>query len=214
MAQDIIEFGHVQRAFIGVRIQDVTQEQAKAAGLNDVSGVSVAGLTDGGAAAESGMKQGDIIQKVGEYTVNNVPMLQEQIAKYRPGDKIQVTVWRDGKAQTVEVTLRNRSGKAQLDDFSSISSESKQALGATFTAPSPEDLSQLHITGGAKVVDLQQGKFKSIGMQKGFIITKLDGQAIQGPNDLVSVLETKSGKYVEIRGFYANGMEAMYGFRL
>jgi serine protease Do len=214
VAQDIIEFGHVQRAFIGVRIQDVSQEQAKAAGLNDVSGVFVESVTDGGAAAQSGMKQGDIIQKVGEYPVNNVPMLQEQVAKYRPGDKVQVTVWRDGKSQSVEVTLRNRSGKAQLDDFSAMSSETKQALGATFTAPTPEDLSHLRITGGAKVADLQQGKFKSIGMQKGFIITKLDGQPVQGPQDLVSALESKTGKYVEIRGYYSNGMEAMYGFRL
>lgn len=214
VAQDIIEFGHVQRAFIGVRIQDVTQDQAKNAGLNEVAGVWVEGVTDGGAAAESGMKPGDIIQKVGDYPVNNVPMLQEQVAKYRPGDKVQVGVWRDGKAQSVEVTLRNRSGKTQLDDFSSSNAESKQALGATFSAPSAEELSQLRISGGAKVTELQQGKFKSIGMQKGFIVTKIDGQPVQGPQDLVAVLESKAGKYVEIRGYYSNGMEAMYGFRL
>jgi hypothetical protein len=51
-------------------------------------------------------------------------------------------------------------------------------------------------------------------LQKGFIITRIDGQTIGSPKDLETVLQNKAGTYVEIRGFYANGMEAMYGFRM
>jgi serine protease Do len=217
IAQDLMEFGHVQRAFIGVRIADVTEEMAKEAGLKEVAGIQVQSLTDGGAAADSGIREGDIIQKVGEAVVKNVPQLQEQVSRYRPGDKVKVTVWRDGKQQIVDVTLRNRSGKPQLEDFSSSSTNSAggvQSLGATFGEPAVEDLSKLRISGGAKVTDLQPGKFKSIGMQKGFIVTKIDGIAIAGPQDVKNALEGKDGKYVEIKGYYANGMEAMYGFRL
>jgi S1-C subfamily serine protease len=87
-------------------------------------------------------------------------------------------------------------------------------LGATFGEPATEDISKLRITGGAKVTDLQPGKFKSIGMQKGFIVTKIDGMTINNPEDLKTALEGKEGKYVEIKGYYSNGMEAMYGFRL
>ncbi len=214
VAQDIVEFGHVQRAFIGVQITDVNQEVADEVGLKDVSGVYVKSLTEGGAAAESGIKQGDVIQKVGELAVKNVPELQEQVSKYRPGDKIKVSVWRDGKNQVVDVTLRNRSGKAKLEDFASVAEESYQSLGATFEAPSYEDISTLRITGGAKITDIQQGKFKSLGMQKGFIITRIGEQKINSPAELKEALVGKEGSYVEIRGMYANGMEAMYGFKL
>lgn len=217
IAQDLMEFGHVQRAFIGVRIKDVTEEAAKEAGLREVAGIQVQSLTDGGAAADSGIREGDIIQKVGDAAVKNVPQLQEQISRYRPGDKVKVTVWRDNKQQVVDVTLRNRSGKPQLEDFSTSSASSGggvQSLGATFGEPAIEDLSKLRITGGAKVTDLQPGKFKSIGMQKGFIVTKIDGITVNSPQDVQEALEGKEGKYVEIKGFYANGMEAMYGFRL
>lgn len=217
VAQDIIEFGHVQRAFIGVRIADVSEDIAKEKGLKEVAGVLVASLTDGGAAAESGMKEGDVIMKVGEASVKNVPQLQEQVSRYRPGDKVKVTVWRDGKLQVVDVTLRNRSGKAQLEDFESVASgsgETVTSMGATFGAPSSEDLDKLGITGGAKVMDLQTGKFKSLGMQKGFIITQIDGEKIRNAQDLKGILQSRQGSYVEIKGFYTNGMEAMYGFRL
>lgn len=182
VSQDIIEFGKVQRAFIGVRIQDVTQEQAKSAGLKDVSGIYVSELTEGGAAAESGIRKGDIIQKVGEYQVANVPQLQEQVSKYRPGDKIKVTVWRDNKSQVVDVTLRNRSGKASLEDSASVSSGSTyESFGATFTNPDDADLAKLRISGGAKIATLESGKFKSVGMQKGFIITHIDGTKYHHP---------------------------------
>jgi S1-C subfamily serine protease len=205
----------VQRAFIGVRIDEVDQEIAKEKGLKDVAGIYVAALSEGGAAAESGIRQGDIIQKVDERPVNNMPQLQEQVSRYRPGDKVKVTVWRDGKQQVVDVTLRNRSGRAELEDFANADAGGTvQTLGATFGGLSPEDQSKLRITGGAKVVDIQPGKFKSIGLQKGFIITRIDGQAVNSPADVETALQGKAGAYIEIRGYYANGMEAMYGFRL
>jgi serine protease Do len=215
VSKDIIEFGHVQRAFIGVRIDEVDQEIANEKGLKDVAGIYVAALSEGGAAAESGIRQGDIIQKVDERPVNNMPQLQEQVSRYRPGDKVKVTVWRDGKQQVVDVTLRNRSGRAELEDFAKADAGGTvQTLGATFGGLSPEDQSKLRITGGAKVVDIQPGKFKSIGLQKGFIITRIDGQAVNAPADVETALQGKAGAYIEIRGYYANGMEAMYGFRL
>ncbi|MFM9005713.1 MAG: trypsin-like peptidase domain-containing protein, partial [Flavobacteriales bacterium] len=215
VSRDIIEFGHVQRAFIGVRIEEVSQEVAKEKGLKEVAGVFVSSLSEGGAAAESGMESGDVIQKIDDRPVNNVPQLQEQVSRYRPGDKVKVTVWRGGRQQVVDVTLRNRSGRAELEDFkASESGPTVQSLGATFGALSPEDKSKLRINGGAKVLELQQGKFKSIGLQKGFIITRIDGQSINSPQELEAALQNKAGSYIEIRGYYANGMEAMYGFRM
>jgi S1-C subfamily serine protease len=80
--------------------------------------------------------------------------------------------------------------------------------------PSDSEKSSLRIQGGAKVADILPGKFKSIGMQKGFIITTINDQSIDSPEGLKKALENQAGKYIEIRGMYSNGLEAMYGFRL
>jgi Do/DeqQ family serine protease len=213
VASDLIEFGNVQRAFIGVRINDVTEEQAKDKGLSQVSGVYVNSLTDGGAAADGGMKEGDVILKIGEYPVRNVPELQEQVTKYRPGDKVNVTVWRDKKSQVVTVTLRNREGRAELEDFSAKAEVSMGTLGAEFVAPTSADLESLKIKGGAKVQNLGVGKLKSIGIQKGFIITKLDSTPINSPDDLKNALSGKNGN-IMLEGIYPNGTKAYYGFSL
>lgn len=213
VATDLIEFGNVQRAFIGVRINDVTEEQAKDKGLPQVSGVYVNSLTDGGAAADGGMKEGDVILKVGEVPVRNVPELQEQVTKYRPGDKVNVTVWRDKKTQVVSVTLRNREGRAELEDFTAKAEVSLGSLGAEFVAPSVGDLESLRIKGGAKVQNLGVGKLKSIGIQKGFIITKMDSTPINSPDDLKNALNGKSGN-IMLEGVYPNGTKAYYGFSL
>lgn len=213
VAEDLIKFGNVQRAFIGVQIRDVTEEIAKEKGLKDVSGIYVSSLTEGGAAAESGMREGDVILKVGESTVKNVPQLQEQVSKYRPGDKVNVTVWRDNKLQVVPVTLRNRSGKAELEDFTESASASFESLGATFVEPSDSEKSALRINGGAKISELQSGKLAAAGVKKGFIITKIDGTKVNSAEDLMNALKGKSGG-VLLEGVYPNGARAYYGFGL
>lgn len=211
VAEDLIEFGNVQRAFIGVRISDVTEEQAKEKGLPEVAGVYVNALTEG--TGDNGMKEGDVILKVAGVPVKNIPQLQEQVIKYRPGNKVNVTVWRGGKMQEVQVTMKNRDGKAELEDFTAKAGISMESLGAQFTAPSSSEKDALKITGGAKVETITPGKLKSIGIQRGFIITKVDGQKIDSPEQLEAALQGKSGN-VLIEGVYTNGTKAYYGFSL
>jgi len=213
VSEDLIRYGNVQRAFIGVRINDVTQEQAKEKGLREVAGVYVNSLTAVGAAADGGMKEGDIILKVGEKPVKNVPELQEQISQYRPGDKVNVGVWRDAKMQNVMVTLRNREGAAELENFEARAAATVASLGADFVTPSESELSTLRITGGAKVETLNTGKLKAAGVQKGFIITKVDSEKVNSPEALSRILKGKSGG-VLIEGVYPNGTKAYYGFGL
>lgn len=211
VAEDLIEFGNVQRAFIGVRISDVTEEQAKEKGLPEVAGVYVNALTEG--TSDNGMREGDVILKVAGVAVKNIPQLQEQVIKYRPGNKVNVTVWRGGKLQEVQVTMKNRDGKAELEDFTAAAGISMNSLGAQFTLPSASEKDALKITGGAKVETITPGKLKSIGIQRGFIITKVDGQKIESPEQLESALQGKSGN-VLIEGVYTNGTKAYYGFSL
>jgi S1-C subfamily serine protease len=159
------------------------------------------------------MREGDVILKVAGVAVKNIPQLQEQVIKYRPGNKVNVTVWRGGKLQEVQVTMKNRDGKAELEDFTAAAGISMNSLGAQFTLPSASEKDALKITGGAKVETITPGKLKSIGIQRGFIITKVDGQKIESPEQLESALQGKSGN-VLIEGVYTNGTKAYYGFSL
>ena len=211
VAEDIIEFGNVQRGFLGVQISAVTEEQAKEADLPLVSGVYINNVTAGGAAESAGLEAGDIILKVADYPVSTVPQLQEQISKFRPGNKVNLVVWRSGKEKNFEIELKNKSGKAELENFEEIAAESISSLGAEFSAPSESECKALRIQGGAKVGVLSTGKLRSAGVKTGFIVTKIDGELVTSPEQLQSLLKSKSGGIL-LEGVYPNGTRAYYGF--
>ncbi|MGF1565728.1 MAG: trypsin-like peptidase domain-containing protein [Flavobacteriales bacterium] len=209
VAADLMEFGIVQRAFIGVRIQEVTQDIAKENGLSKIEGVYVNGLTEAGAAAEAGIEEGDIILRIGTNVVKTVPELQEQISRYRPGDRVDVAVWRDKKERIVPVVLRNQNGNTELRD--AAIENARSALGAQLKEVDPKLLGELGISGGAQVTSLGSGKLAEAGIQPNFIITRIDGKPVNSPDEVLKTLQAKSGG-VLVEGIYPNGRKAYYGF--
>lgn len=111
VVSDIKKYGKVQRGIIGVNIIDLNAEIAEQLGVEQINGVYVTGTSKGGAAELAGIETGDIIIALGDVKVNNVPELQEQASKYRPGDKIQVTVIRKGKTRTMNLIFKNEKGE-------------------------------------------------------------------------------------------------------
>jgi len=211
VANDLLEFGSVQRAYIGVSIRDMDQKLADETGLDRIQGVYVNGITDGGAAQKAGMEAGDVIVKVGTINVNNVPQLQEQVGKFRPGNKVPVTVFRKGKEQVFDMTLRGREGAA----VAAVDTRSGGAtsLGAEFNTASSEELKALGLQHGVKVATINGGKFRSSGIKEGFIITRIDQEPIKDAAHLQKVLENKRGG-VLVEGTYPNGTRAFYGLGL
>jgi len=211
VAEDIITYGKVQRAFIGVRIEPVTSQLAEELDLDEIKGIYVNSLTENGGAALGGIKGGDIILEVNGREVNSVPALQEEVSKYRPGDKVGVTVLSGKKIKTLDIELRDNQGKTEIStpeelDITSI-------LGAQIIDVPQEVSSKLGIAGGAQVYELDKGKLSMNGIKKGFIITKIDGNIIKNKRDFESIIEQKSGG-VLLEGVYENGTKAYYGFGL
>jgi serine protease Do len=204
---DLVEFGSVQRGFIGVSIRDIDSRLADDKGLKETQGVYVAGLTPGGAAESAGLKEGDIITRIGEASVNSTPQLQEQIGRFRPGDKVAVSVQRDGKDQVFTVVLRNKEGNTNVVK----SEQSLNFLGGTFENASDDEKSRLGLNGGVKVSKLLAGKLRSAGIKEGFIITNIDKKPIRSTDDIETALRSKQGGIL-IEGVYPNGLKAYYGF--
>lgn len=211
VANDLLEFGSVQRAYIGVSIRDLDQTLAAQLKLDRIKGVYVNGLTEGGAAQDAGMKAGDVIVKVGNIDVNNVPQLQEQVGKFRPGDNVPVTIVRNGKENVLDMTLRGREGATTVAN--TRRNEAVNTLGAELGKVSNEDLKALKLESGVRVVAVTGGKFRSSGIREGFIITRIDQERVIKPEDVQRVLANKKGG-VLVEGVYPNGQRAYYGLGL
>lgn len=207
VAGDLMEFGSVQRAYIGVSIEDIDPALAKQIGLEKPQGVYVKGLTEGGAAADAGMKAGDVIVKVGSISVDNVPQLQEQIGTFRPGDAVAVTVIRDGSERTMDMKLRGREGALTVANKEAATST---VLGADMMPATAEELRALNLESGVKVMNINGGKLRSSGIREGFIITQIDRTRVREPKDVLRALDEKRGG-VLIEGVYPNGTRAYYG---
>lgn len=204
---DLMEFGVVQRAILGVTIQDVTQEVANENNIKKIEGVLINGIREKGAAEEAGLKTGDVILSVNGSQVNSVSELQEQISRYRPKDKVDVLVKRDGKEKQFEVVLRNMSGSTDVVK----KNEAISLLGASFEPATSTELKKLKLEYGVKVANLTAGKLMKAGIRQGFIITRINNSPIRTVDDIKNVLDkVDGGVYVE--GVYPDGMVAYYAF--
>lgn len=205
---DLMEFGIVQRAFIGVNIRAIDDKLKDEADLIDLNGVYIAGISAGGAADEAGLKEGDVIKKIGAVEIKNIPELHEQLSKFRPGDEVNVSVLRKDKFQTFPIVLRNKYGSTEIIKKERI--ELASTLGASFEEVDKNDKKQLKIEHGLKIVKLDAGKLRKAGIREGFIILKADNIPIRSMEDLEKALAEKSGG-VLIEGIYPNGVKAYYG---
>jgi Do/DeqQ family serine protease len=211
IVDDLTKYGEVQRGLLGVSIQDVSSELAEQKGIKDFHGVYVAGVNDKSSAKEAGIKEGDIILKINDAVVNSSSELQEQVARYRPGDKLKVTFLRDGKEQTVSATLKNRLGNAEIVKISE--NEVYHSLGATFEDVSTSEKAKLNITNGVKVKKITGGKLETAGMKEGFVITHVDKNPVGKPSELAELLKARKGG-VLIEGIYPDGLKGYYGIGL
>ena len=181
VVNDLKEFGQVQRALIGVSIKDVESEDAEKQNLSEVKGILVTNIVPDGSAEDAGLKVNDVIVKFDGLSVNTVAELQEQVGKHRPGDKATVTYLRSGNESTVPIVLKNEVGNTNV-----VTAEmgSDVVFGAKLEALGSNDKRSLNIDYGVKVIELNDGKLKDIGMPRGYIILSVNGKKVKTPADV------------------------------
>jgi Do/DeqQ family serine protease len=210
--RDLIDYGIVQRGYLGVQISDISQEVKEKNKLPNLKGVFVAKVVEDGSADKAGMKDGDVILKIGNKEVNSVASLQEEIGKRRPGDKVSITIRKkDGDEVIKELVLRNKEGETSLVSKEEI--KKNVALGATFSELSDKEKKELNVSYGVKIKTLAAGKLKSLGLTEGTIITKVNNEPVETVEQLTSKLNGVSrGILLEIMS--ESGKKDYVGFGL
>ena len=201
--RDLIDYGIVQRGFLGVQLAQINQEIKEKNDLPNLKGVFIANVIENGGAANAGVKDGDVILKIGTKEINSVASLQEEIGKRTPGDKVTVTIrTKKGDEEIVDIVLRNSEGETKLLKKSDIIRNT--ALGATFILLTEKEKKELNTKYGAKIRTISAGKLKSIGFEEEMIITKVDNVPIEKVEDLTSRLSV-TGKSVLIEYMIQSG---------
>lgn len=211
IVSDLVEFGTVQRAYIGVSIQDIDSKLAEAKGLKQLKGIYVNGISAGGSAQDAGIEEGDVITRIHDVGIGSVSELQEQVSRYRPGDKINVTILRNNKELNLPVTLKTFDNTTKLVKKNDLVKKSIQVLGADFINLDFNELSALHSENGVRIEKIGSGKLAQVGIQQGFVVTSIDRKKVSTVDDVQKLLGGKSGTVI-IEGFYPNGMRASYSF--
>lgn len=204
--EDLREYGAVQRGYLGISMGSVDDKLAKELNLENVAGAYISDVQKGSGADDAGLKGGDIITKVNGKAIKTSPELQEIVARYRPGDKIEVEYLRDNKLKTTQVTLKNRDNSTQLASKEELSKKGKgviEELGAELEALSSSEARKMGLAGGLQVKKLNNGILKSnTDIKEGFIITSVNKRSVSTLEDLEALLKASRGDGVMLQGKY------------
>jgi S1-C subfamily serine protease len=207
---DLREFGEVQRALIGVNIRDVNQDDLEKQNLKEIKGILITAIVDGGSAEDAGLKANDVIVKFDGQAVNTVPELQEQVSKRRPGDRATVTYLRDGKETTTPVVLKNAAGNTNVVK---AGSGSEVVYGAKLAALDLNERSKLKVDQGLKITELNDGKFRDLGMKRGYIILTINGKKVKNPADVKEFTNNDDSNLESIGGLFVQSDGTVFRFQ-
>lgn len=207
VVNDLIEFGAVQRAILGVRITDVTAELAREMDIEQIEGVYISSVQPDGAAREAGIKDGDVVISINKVRINSSSELQEQVSRYRPGEEIEVVVRRDGELKQFDVVLRNLEGSTEIVKKSDVI----EVLGATFEPLSDREKRSMGIRDGVRVKTIKPGKLMKVGIQEGFVLTSVNKRPVNSVKDISDILKDSEGGVI-IEGLDTQGSRSYYAF--
>ncbi len=210
VVDDLMQYGEIQRAYIGVQIQDVDAEMAEKLGLEEVSGVYIAGVVQNGGAESAGLKEGDVILSIDGKPTKTLSSLMGVIAQYSPGNEVNVTINRDNDIQNFKVVLKNENGTTSIvragDSFYN------DMLAAELQQIDQGDKEKLNLSGGVKVVRIENGILRQGGINEGFILTEINGVRVNSQQNLEDALGKSRSNIIRLKGVYPNGVKISYEF--
>ncbi|WP_116106286.1 trypsin-like peptidase domain-containing protein [Lewinella sp. IMCC34191] len=213
VAEDLREYGVVQRGLLGARIQQLNTASAGKLDIDRNNGVYVAEVMEGSAAQEAGIQNGDVIVAVDGVKTFRSSTLLEQLGRRRPGDEVTISVERDGDLQDFKVRLKNSNGTTDVI-LPEETPEVYADLGADFENLDEDYAEELNIEGGVAVADLGNGLLaEQTRVRPGFILTKVNGRSVKDVEQLQRLLEVSRGA-VTLEGFYPDNPEKTVNYAI
>ena len=218
VVDDIKKYGSVQRVILGIQGGDVInyinaqKEEGKTVDLGTNEGVYVDKVSEEGNGAEIGLHKKDVIVKFDGKKVTKMSELQQLLNTKRPGDKASITFLRDKKEITKTITLKNAQGTTKPIEQADI-----DVLGGQFRPITDATKKQLNIKYGLEVMKINSGALRNAGINRGFIIQKVNDEvvnSIEGLQRLVKIASTSKDPVLYIQGIYPTGKKAYYAVPL
>ncbi|MEP7074604.1 MAG: DegQ family serine endoprotease [Acidobacteriota bacterium] len=207
--EQLLKDGKVHRGMLGINIQNISEDTAKALGLKDTTGVLVSNVQSGSAADKAGVKRGDIIIEINGEKIEDNNVLRNKVAGTAPGTPIKLTIIRDGNPQEVTATLdefnpdAKKAGGQQDDDGGGTGKLTENGkLGLSLEPLSAQIAKQLGIdanAGGMVVTEVDpSGAAAEEGIARGDVILEINKQQVNSATEVQAALDKSTGKPVLI----------------
>ncbi|MGN1215920.1 MAG: trypsin-like peptidase domain-containing protein [Candidatus Cryptobacteroides sp.] len=219
IVEDLIDFGSVKRAVLGISMSDLNSNLAKALEydsvedmmkkmkLSSLEGVYIADVSEGGAADKAGIKKGDILLSIDGTSVRSGSSVQEKVNSYHPGDKAVLMVLRDGKEKEFPVEFQESASQNGVK----VSKGEVAFYGAALREAPKDVLAKFGLSYGVEVTSVGTGRMQEAGASEGLVILFVNDQPVKTPQDVVNVAKNAK-RSIYIEGVTANGRKAFFGF--
>jgi serine protease Do len=209
VTNDLMNFGSVQRGVLGIVIRDMNSTLAKELNIERANGVYVDSVLDTGAAKEAGVKAKDVIIRIDGIETGTSSKLQEIVMRKRPGDKVTITLIRNGKEQKdlIATLKKQEAGTAMIKN---INADLFKNLGITVEEINKKDQKKYDLKAGLKITKIDNGKIKQYtDIREGFVITSVNNRPVTTIKSFIDAVESK-GRGIMLEGKYANNPTYYY----
>ena len=219
VVEDLIDFGSVKRAVLGIAMSDLSEglaknlkydsvdDMLKKLKLSSPEGVYIREVAKGSSADKAGMKEGDVIVAIDGTDVKSGSAVLVKVNTFHPGDKAKVKIIRDGKEKELEVTFQGSS----TENGTVVGDGEIAFFGTTLKEASKETLAKFGLKKGVEVTSVGSGKMLEAGASDGMVITYVNDQPVGTPQDVLNIAKSAK-RAVYIEGVTANGRKAFFGF--
>lgn len=207
VVKDLMDYGSVQRGMLGISMINNSAQLAEEKKLSVQEGIYIAEVVKGGAAGAAGVQEGDVLTAINGEKMKNGTAVQEYINRFRPGDKVSLSIVRGKENREIEVTLIGK----DTQELNAYNMQDKvNIFGAELASAPKSELEKLDLKAGVKVVKLEKGKMKDSGIKEGFIITYVNNNPVFTPSDIAAAVK-KSRRSIMLEGLYPDGSLYYYG---
>ena len=208
VANDLIEYGEVQKAIPGIDAVEITPELAEEMDIETLDGVIVTYVIRDGAAEQAGLERNDVIINIDGQQITGMGSFEESLSYYYPGDELAIEILRNGNRKSLKLTLQNLEGGTGVIKREYYSSN---LLGARLEAVNTIERDKLGIDYGVKITALTRGYLRDLGLRSGFVITQINREPAKDPKIVGKYLEAYSGKLL-LEGVAPNGQPFMQSY--